>query len=85
MWYSIDDDSVSVAKQTNIVGTFQLNSSNNYLQDGFHLDLQNTIYIVIIRNLTITQSDYVARSFFNFQYTIFDRSIYLGDSADEMN
>jgi hypothetical protein len=85
VWYSIEDDAQSVAKQTNIVGTFQLNSSTNYLQDGFTLDLSNTIYLVAVRNLTVANQDMVSKPHLNLQYTIFDRSLYLGDSTDDMN
>lgn len=67
------------------MGTFQLNSSTNFLQDAFTLDLSNTIYLVAVRNLTVANQDLVSKPNLNLQYTIFDRSVYLGDSSDDMN
>jgi hypothetical protein len=35
-----------------MTGTFDLNSTDNYMQDGFSVDDENTIYVVVIRNNT---------------------------------
>ena len=69
IWYS---NSVS-ANPFNIIGSFQLNSSMNYLQDGYTMKEENTLFILLIRNLTLTIEDYVKNPFAGIQLSLFDR------------
>lgn len=59
IWYS---DKLTQSPES-VLGTFQLNSSMNRLQDGFRVQDENTIFIVLIRNLTLTIEDFIKEPF----------------------
>ena len=52
VWYSSDIQQSNLTISNNMTGTFDLNSTDNYMQDGFSVDDENTIYVVVIRNNT---------------------------------
>ncbi|CDW80721.1 UNKNOWN [Stylonychia lemnae] len=64
VWYSNDQNS----PWSNIVGTFQINQTNDYLQDGFRLANQMMMYVVVFKNTTIISS----KSYATLQLSLFD-------------
>ena len=52
--FNVNENSLS-----EIYGSFQLNSTDNYFQDGFAINTNTTIYIVLVKNYSATDYYYI--------------------------